>query len=122
MPEFTKNHVTLLGRLTRDPETRSLSSGDQVATFSVATSDTWKDSNGKRQERSQFHPVVVWNQALIEATVPASQERLARNGRRRARTPQLRSSRIHPIRHRGRSAAVQRIDCHARPRSLAAGR
>jgi single-strand DNA-binding protein len=70
MPEFTKNHVTLLGRLTRDPETRSLGSGDQVATFSVATSDTWKDSNGKREERSQFHPVVVWNQALIEATVP----------------------------------------------------
>ncbi len=70
MPEYTQNRVTLLGRLTRDPEIRSLNSGDQVATFSVATSDTWKDGNGQRQERSQFHSVVVWNQALIEATVP----------------------------------------------------
>jgi single-strand DNA-binding protein len=70
MPEYTQNRVTLLGRLTRDPEIRSLNGGDQVASFSVATSDTWKDRNGQRQERSQFHPVVIWNQALIEATVP----------------------------------------------------
>lgn len=70
MPEYTQNRVTLLGRLTRDPEIRSLTGGGQVATFPVATSDTWKDGNGQRQERSQFHPVVVWNQALIEATVP----------------------------------------------------
>ncbi|MBV8738679.1 MAG: single-stranded DNA-binding protein [Alphaproteobacteria bacterium] len=70
MPEFTQNRVTLLGRLTRDPEVRSLNSGDRVATFSVATSDTWKSRDGKPQERSQFHPVVIWNQALVEATVP----------------------------------------------------
>jgi single-strand DNA-binding protein len=70
MPEYTQNRVTLLGRLTRDPEIRSLNGGDRVATFSLATSDTWKDRNGQRQERSQFHPVVVWNQALVEATVP----------------------------------------------------
>ena len=71
MPEFTQNRVTLLGRLTRDPEIRSINSGgDQVAKFDVATSDTWKDKNGKPQERSQFHPVVIWNKALIEATVP----------------------------------------------------
>jgi single-strand DNA-binding protein len=70
MPEATYNHVTLLGRLTRDPEVRSLDGGDQVATFSVATTDTWKNRTGDPQERSQFHPVVIWNQALIEATVP----------------------------------------------------
>jgi single-strand DNA-binding protein len=70
MPEATLNRVTLLGRLTRDPEIRSLDSGDQVATFSVATTDTWKNRSGEPQERSQFHPVVIWNQALIEATVP----------------------------------------------------
>ena len=72
MPEATMNRVTLLGRLTRDPETRSInSSGDQVARFDVATSDSWKDKNsGEWKERSQFHPVVIWNQALIEATVP----------------------------------------------------
>jgi single-strand DNA-binding protein len=70
MPEATFDRVTLLGRLTRDPEIRSLEAGDQVATFSVATTDTWKNRDGEPQERSQFHPVVIWNQALIEATVP----------------------------------------------------
>jgi len=70
MPEATFNRVTLLGRLTRDPETRSLDGGDQVANFSVATTDSWKNRSGDPQERSQFHPVVIWNQALIEATVP----------------------------------------------------
>jgi single-strand DNA-binding protein len=70
MPEATHNRVTLLGRLTRDPEIRSLDSGDQVASFSLATTDTWKNRAGEPQERSQFHPVVIWNQALIEATVP----------------------------------------------------
>jgi single-strand DNA-binding protein len=70
MPEATFNRVTLLGRLTRDPEIRSTSSGDRVASFSVATNDTWRDGDGKPQQRSQFHPVVIWNQALIEATVP----------------------------------------------------
>jgi single stranded DNA-binding protein len=68
--EATFNRVTLLGRLTRDPETRSLDGGDQVANFSVATTDTWRNRSGDPQERSQFHPVVIWNQALIEATVP----------------------------------------------------
>jgi single-strand DNA-binding protein len=70
MPEATYNRVTLLGRLARDPEIRSLDSGDQVATFAVATTDTWKNRAGEPQERGQFHPVVIWNQALIEATVP----------------------------------------------------
>ena len=70
MPEATHNRVTLLGRLTRDPEIRSIDGGDQVATFSVATTDTWRNRAGEPQERSQFHPVVIWNQALIEATVP----------------------------------------------------
>jgi single-strand DNA-binding protein len=70
MPEATHNRVTLLGRLTRDPEIRTLDGGDQVASFAVATTDTWRNREGQPQERSQFHPVVIWNQALIEATVP----------------------------------------------------
>jgi single-strand DNA-binding protein len=52
MPEATFDRVTLLGRLTRDPEIRSLEAGDQVATFSVATTDTWKNRDGEPQERS----------------------------------------------------------------------
>jgi single-strand DNA-binding protein len=70
MPEFTVNRVELIGRLARDPEIRTLNSGDQVASFAVATSDHWKNDAGEPQERTQFHPVVIWNQALIEATVP----------------------------------------------------
>jgi single-strand DNA-binding protein len=70
MPEATHNRVTLLGSLTPDPEIRSIDGGDQVATFSVATTDTWRNRAGEPQERSQFHPVVIWNQTLIEATVP----------------------------------------------------
>jgi single-strand DNA-binding protein len=70
MPEASFNRVTLLGRLTRDPEIRSTSTGDRVASLSVATTDTWRDGDGQRQEKPQFHPVVIWNQALIEATVP----------------------------------------------------
>jgi single-strand DNA-binding protein len=70
MPEASFNRITLLGRLTRDPEIRSTSTGDRVASFSVATTDTWRDGDNRPQQRSQFHPVVIWNQALIEATVP----------------------------------------------------
>jgi single-strand DNA-binding protein len=70
MPEASFNRVTLLGRLARDPEIRSTSTGDRVASFALATTDTWRDGDGQRQEKSQFHPVVIWNQALIEATVP----------------------------------------------------
>ena len=70
MPEASFNRVTVLGRITRDPEIRSTSTGDRVASFSVATTDTWRDGDGQRQEKPQFHPVVIWNQALIEATVP----------------------------------------------------
>jgi single-strand DNA-binding protein len=70
MPEATLNEVTLLGRLTRDPEVRSLQGGQQVANFSVATTDTWKNDAGTTQTRSQFHPVVLWNAALIEHVVP----------------------------------------------------
>lgn len=71
MPEFTLNEVNLIGRLTRDPETRSLSSGDQVVNFHVATSEGWKDKNSDQwKERSQYHQVVVWNPWLIEKIVP----------------------------------------------------
>jgi single-strand DNA-binding protein len=70
MPEHSFNRVELIGRLARDPEVRTVQSGDKVASFAVATSDHWKNDAGSTQERTQFHPVTVWNQALIEATVP----------------------------------------------------
>jgi Single-strand binding protein family len=77
MAEATYNKVILMGRLTRDPEIRS-AGGAKVASFSVATTDTWKDGDGQRQERNQYHPVAIWNQALIEAVVIAIHSRCLR--------------------------------------------
>lgn len=53
------NKIFVLGNLTRDPESRSLPSGQTVATFSVATNRVW-NKNGARQEDTQFHNVVVF--------------------------------------------------------------
>lgn len=54
------NKVMLYGNLTRDPELRSLPSGMQVASFSVATNRVYKDRDGNKQEQSDFHNVVVF--------------------------------------------------------------
>lgn len=54
------NRAILIGNLTRDPELRSLPSGVQVASFSVATNRVWKDKNGARQENTDYHNVVVF--------------------------------------------------------------
>lgn len=54
------NKVMLIGRLTRDPELKSLPTGRSVATMSVATGRQWKDANGQIQKQSEFHNVVVW--------------------------------------------------------------
>ncbi len=54
------NQVILLGRLGRDPECKALSSGDQVANFSIATSKSWKDASGTKQERTEWHNIVAF--------------------------------------------------------------
>lgn len=54
------NKVMLIGRLTRDPELRTIPSGQSVATFSLATGRVWKDQQGARQEKTEFHNIVVW--------------------------------------------------------------
>jgi single-strand DNA-binding protein len=54
------NRVILVGRLGRDPETRFTGSGQAVANFSVATDETYKDRNGERQKRTEWHKIVVW--------------------------------------------------------------
>ena len=59
------NKVILLGRLGRDPEARNMPSGGKVVSFSVATSETWNDkASGERKERTQWHRVVIFNEAL----------------------------------------------------------
>jgi single-strand DNA-binding protein len=54
------NKVMLIGNLGRDPEVRYLSSGKPVANFSIATTDTWKDKDGKQAEKTEWHKIVVF--------------------------------------------------------------
>ena len=61
------NKVILVGNLGRDPEIRSMNSGDRVCNLSLATSESWNDKNsGERQERTEWHRVVIFDQKLIE--------------------------------------------------------
>ena len=54
------NKVILVGNLGRDPETRYTTGGDAVTNIRVATTDTWKDKNGEKQERTEWHTVVFF--------------------------------------------------------------
>jgi single-strand DNA-binding protein len=54
------NKVIIIGNLGRDPEIRSTQSGDKVATLNVATSENWKDKDGNRQEKSEWHRIVIF--------------------------------------------------------------
>ena len=55
------NKATLIGNLGSDPEVRSTTGGNRVATFSLATSRTWNDASGAKQEKTEWHRCVVWN-------------------------------------------------------------
>jgi len=55
------NKVILIGNLGRDPEIRYTQSGTAVANLNLATSDSWKDAQGQRQERTEWHRVVAWD-------------------------------------------------------------
>ena len=55
------NKVTLIGNLGADPEVRSTNGGNRVATFSLATSRSWNDASGTKQEKTEWHRCVVWN-------------------------------------------------------------
>jgi single-strand DNA-binding protein len=58
------NKVILVGNLGADPEARSLPSGGEVVNLRVATSETWKDRDGNRQERTEWHRVTIFNENL----------------------------------------------------------
>src|SRR6202790_4050758 len=61
------NKVILIGNLGKDPEIRSLSSGDRVANLTVATSENWRDKqSGERKERTEWHRVVIFNDNLVK--------------------------------------------------------
>jgi single-strand DNA-binding protein len=60
------NKVTLIGNVGKDPEIRSLTSGDRVANFSLATSETWTDKrSGEKKERTEWHRVCCFNDGLV---------------------------------------------------------
>jgi len=63
---MTLNKATLIGRLGKDPEVRHLNNGDRVVSFSIATSERWRDASGERKERTEWHNVVIFNDKLGE--------------------------------------------------------
>lgn len=61
------NKVTLIGHLGKDPEMRTTQAGKQVANFSLATSEEWKDkATGEKRSVTQWHNVVIFNEALAK--------------------------------------------------------
>jgi single-strand DNA-binding protein len=61
------NKVILIGNLGKDPEIRSMQSGDKVASFSIATSENWKDkATGERKEKTEWHRISCFNQGLVK--------------------------------------------------------
>ena len=60
------NKVTIIGNLGKDPEIRTFQNGDRVASFSVATSESWKDKqSGEKKERTEWHRISVLNQNIV---------------------------------------------------------
>jgi single-strand DNA-binding protein len=60
------NKVQLIGRLGADPESRSLNNGGKVVNLRLATSESWKNQAGERQERTEWHSVVIFNEGLAK--------------------------------------------------------
>ena len=58
------NKVILVGNLGQDPEARSFSNGGEVVNLRIATSENWKDRDGNRQERTEWHSVAIFNENL----------------------------------------------------------
>ena len=60
------NRVTIIGNLGDDPQVRSLQSGGEVVNLRVACSESWKDRNGQKQERTEWISVVIFNEGLAK--------------------------------------------------------
>jgi len=61
------NKVILIGNLGKDPEIRTLNSGDRVANLRIATSETWRDkATGERKEKTEWHAVVIFNENIVK--------------------------------------------------------
>ncbi len=61
------NKVILIGNLGKDPEVRTLNSGDKVVNLRIATSETWRDrASGEKKERTEWHQVVIFNENFVK--------------------------------------------------------
>lgn len=61
------NRAQIIGNVGKDPEIRSLQSGDKIANLSVATSESWTDkASGEKKEKTQWHNVVIFNKHLVD--------------------------------------------------------
>lgn len=61
------NKVIVIGNVGKDPDIRSLQSGDKVASLSLATSESWKDkATGEKKEKTEWHRISIFNQGLIK--------------------------------------------------------
>jgi single-strand DNA-binding protein len=61
------NKVILVGNVGKEPEVRQTQTGQEIASFSLATSDSWRDKNtGERREKSEWHNIVVFNEGLVK--------------------------------------------------------
>lgn len=64
---MSMNHAILVGNVGRDPDIRTTQSGDRIANFSVATSESWKDkATSERKEAVEWHNIVIYNQSLVD--------------------------------------------------------
>lgn len=80
------NRVELIGNLCADPESRSFANGGKVCNLRIATSERWKNKNGERQERTEFHNVAIFSDGLISVA-----ERFLRKGSKIYLAGQLRT-------------------------------
>ncbi len=74
------NKVTLIGNLGNDPEIRTTSGGNKVAQFSLATSRQWNSASGEKQEKTEWHKCVAWNQGTRGTGLADIIERYVRKG------------------------------------------
>jgi single-strand DNA-binding protein len=74
------NKVTLIGNLGNDPEIRTTTGGNKVAQFSLATSRQWNSAAGEKQEKTEWHKCVAWNQGQRGTGLADIVERYAKKG------------------------------------------
>ena len=87
-----RNKVNLIGRLGKDPEVKTFGQGNKMATFSLATDESYKAADGNRVQETQWHNVVVWGpQATIVEKYIRKGKEIAVEGKVRNRSYQTKS-------------------------------